>query len=450
MQHRQAARYLARRGLAVAALAACIAVAIAGLAAVAGAAGASGHAPLAAPRDPSYSLAAQRQAAQFTASGATFDPNRLVTDVNFTAVDSLTSAALQQFLAAQTGILATYSAPDHLGVKRSAAAIILQAARAWQVSPKVLLVTLQKEQSLLTAAKPSSTALDWAMGCGVPDTGSRQTKYQGFGNQIWYGAETLHNAAQNWIPDTTKTCFDGTPTPANASTWSLYNYTPWVGSVTTGGNYLFWEVYVRYFDDPLAVDRTAPTATVAGADALWHNAAVTLQFAATDNAGGTGVRTIASSLDGGVTWVTGTSVSIGAPVDHSGDGVHTVLYRATDDAGNVEASQSCTVKIATRQPHPVANWKATVRRGGTAKLLYVVSEHQPGPKTADVVIHVRNAAGKLRATLQAAAIAVNTRHVLSFHCTLPAGSYRFVVNAIDAAGNHQAVGAANTLVVRKA
>ena len=184
MQHRQAARYLARRGLAVAALAACIAVAIAGLAAVAGAAGASGHAPLAAPRDPSYSLAAQRQAAQFTASGATFDPNRLVTDVNFTAVDSLTSAALQQFLAAQTGILATYSAPDHLGVKRSAAAIILQAARAWQVSPKVLLVTLQKEQSLLTAAKPSSTALDWAMGCGVPDTGSRQTKYQGFGNQL--------------------------------------------------------------------------------------------------------------------------------------------------------------------------------------------------------------------------------------------------------------------------
>ena len=98
----------------------------------------------------------------------------------------------------------------------------------------------------------------------------------------------------------------------------------------------------------------------------------------------------------------------------------------------------------------MANWKATVTRGGTAKLLYVITEHQPGPKTADVVIHVRDGAGRVRATLKAAGVAVNTRHSLSFHCTLPAGSYRFVVNAIDAAGNHQAEGAANTLVVRKA
>ena len=111
---------------------------------------ASPTSPPAAPRDPSYSLAAQRQASRFATTDASFDQDRLVTDVNYTAVDSLTSAALQQFLAKQTGILAAFHAPDHLGVKRSAVAIILQAARAWQVSPKVLLATLQKEQSLLT------------------------------------------------------------------------------------------------------------------------------------------------------------------------------------------------------------------------------------------------------------------------------------------------------------
>ena len=335
-------------------------------------------------------------------------------------------------------------------MKRSASAIILQAARSWQVSPKVLLATLQKEQSLLTATKPSSTALDWAMGCGVPDTGPRQTKYQGFGNQIWYGAETLHNPAQNWIPDTTKKCYDGTPTPVNASTWALYTYTPWIGSATTGGNYLFWEAYVRYFGDPLAVDRTAPTATVSGADALWHNAAVTLHFAATDNAGGTGVRTIASSLDGGVTWVTGTRSHVAAPADHSGDGVHTVLFRATDDAGNVEASQSCTVKIATRQPQPGGQLEGhrDARRHGQAAV-----RHQRAPAGAEDGGRgdprarqggksARHAEGRGRRR-EHASLAELPLHAAG-------GSYRFVVNAIDAAGNHQAEGAANTLVVRKA
>jgi hypothetical protein len=454
MQHRHADRRLARRGLAAAALTACLAAAIACLVAAFSAtawAGAAPAAPLgAAPRDPSYSVAAQRQVALLgAADGAVFDQNHVVTDVNFTAVDSLTSAALQQFLAAQTGILATYRAPDHLGKTRSAAAIILQAARAWQVSPKVLLATLQKEQSLLSAPKPSTTALDWAMGCGVPDSGALQTKYQGFGKQLWYGAETLHVAAQGWVPGTTKVCGDGTVTPTDASTWALYTYTPWIG-VKGGGNKLFWTVYLRYYGDPLAVDRTAPTATVSGADTDWHNAAVTLHFSAVDDAGGTGVRSIESSLDGGVTWTAGTSTSVDAPADHSNDGAHPVLYRATDDAGNVAAPQSCTVKIATRRPHPVANWRATATRGGTARLTYVITEHRPGPATADVVIRVRNAAGRLRATLTASAVSMNTRHTLSFQCTLPAGKYRFVINAVDAAGNRQAEGAANTLVVKAA
>jgi hypothetical protein len=101
-------------------------------------------------------------------------------------------AAQPGFLAAQPGILATYQTPDHRGVKRSAAAIIYLAAKAWQVSPRVILATLQKEQGLLSASSPSTNALEWAMGCGCPDSGGRDTAYEGFAKQVWYGAESLH------------------------------------------------------------------------------------------------------------------------------------------------------------------------------------------------------------------------------------------------------------------
>ena len=49
-------------------------------------------------------------------------------------------------------------------------------------------------------------------------------------------------------------------------------------------------------------------------------------------------------------WTKGTSVTVPAPADHSGDGLHTVAYRSADKAGNVEVAQSCQVKIDTTPP----------------------------------------------------------------------------------------------------
>jgi hypothetical protein len=81
---------------------------------------------------------------------------------------------------------------------------------------------------------------------------------------------------------------------------------------------------------------------------------VTVTLSAVDNAGGSGmVGGLAKTeykVDGAATWTTGTSVVIGAPADHSNDGVHTVSYRSTDAAGNVEATKSCTVKVDTTPP----------------------------------------------------------------------------------------------------
>ena len=336
----------------------------------------------ASPRDPSYSPAAQRQATlpATPLGAATFDPNDVITDVNFTAVDSLSQSAVQSFLAAQTGILSSYQAPDFNGVTRSAAAIIQQAAVAWQVSPKVILVTLQKEQGLLDATSPSAAALAWAMGCGVPDAGSPNTTYEGFGNQVWYGAESLHDDGPGFFAGIVKVCGDGTVEPADAASFALYTYTPWIG-INGGGNKLFWTLYWQYFGDPLAVDALPPTTTVSGTDVLWHKRAVTLTFSAVDNSGGTGVAYTQYRLGSGP-WTAATKVVIAAPASHANDGVHLIAYRSVDDAGNLEVARSCCVRIDTRRPKPLANWAAAVRRGHTASLTYSVSDPRPGSPTA--------------------------------------------------------------------
>jgi uncharacterized protein YvpB len=466
-----------------------------------------------------------------------FVPNYLITDVNFTAVDSLTAPAIQSFLSARNTALATYETADHLGVTRSASTIIWQAAHAWSVSPKVILVTLQKEQSLLTTLQPSAGALMWAMGCGVPDTGGPNTFYASFGKQVWYGAASLHNAALNWSAGSTKVCGDGTVQPADAATYALYTYTPWIG-INGGGNKLFWNVYQQYFGSPLAVDTIAPATTVSGADSLWHKSAVTLHFSAIDNPGGTGVAYTEYKIDSGP-WTQGTAVTIPAPTNHANDGIHTILYRSVDDAHNVEkahtcsvkidttapttsvsgadsgwhhtavtltfkasdgangsgvafteyslgggiwqkattltlaalanhtndgvhtilyrsmdnagnlgSTQSCTVSIDTRRPQPIANWATAVARGQTARLSYYISDARPGSPTATVTIRVRDAAGHLVKKLIVDNAPVNQRLWAAFPCLLAKGVYRFFVYATDAAGNDQTRVVANSLTVR--
>ncbi|PKQ37660.1 MAG: hypothetical protein CVT59_06345 [Actinobacteria bacterium HGW-Actinobacteria-1] len=174
-----------------------------------------------------------------------FSPNTVISDANFRDVDSMSEEDVQRFLDAQSGTLATYTALDHAGVRKSAAAMIVDAARQWRISPKVILATLQKEQSLISDPTPSQNALDWAMGCGKADTHT-DYKYQGFGNQIWGGAQVLDKNTAPWHEGIQMT-IDGTPVfPSNASTYSLFKYTPHLRGTTS-----FWMLYWRYFGDPL-------------------------------------------------------------------------------------------------------------------------------------------------------------------------------------------------------
>ena len=90
------------------------------------------------------------------------------------------------------------------------------------------------------------------------------------------------------------------------------------------------------------IDTTAPV-TSDNAPAGWSNSAVTVTLTATDS-GGSGLATTEYKLDGAAGWSTGTSVAV------TGEGVHTLLYRSIDAAGNSEAERTASVRIDTTAP----------------------------------------------------------------------------------------------------
>ncbi|MDO8916325.1 MAG: hypothetical protein Q7W16_09620 [Coriobacteriia bacterium] len=174
-----------------------------------------------------------------------FPPGTAISDANYLASGSMSAAAIQSFLNAQSGSLKSYSGPDHNGVRMTAAQMIADACVAHGVSPKVVLATLQKEQSLISRASPSQYALDWAMGCGKAESYTIAS-YKGFGMQIWQGARVLIKNRAGWRSGCSLPIDRTTVYPTNASTYSLYRYTPHFAGVTS-----FWRIYWRYFGDTM-------------------------------------------------------------------------------------------------------------------------------------------------------------------------------------------------------
>ncbi|HEY5549441.1 MAG TPA: hypothetical protein VIL17_07620 [Coriobacteriia bacterium] len=218
------------------------------------------------------------------AFAATYDPLDVIPYDTWRASSSMTAADIQTFLAALPGPLKSLVIADYAGVVKPASQIIWDAAHAQNLNPKIILATLQKEQSLLTVSNSSNAArLVKAMGCGVwgaidPKTGLTTNRSPGFGHQIWDGANKLstYEITYNWFPGKTKTVtaymtvdatktvsgqivhydntvpYDKTIVPANASTFALYTYTPYYPQRNV------WDIYVRYFGDPHAPARLQP------------------------------------------------------------------------------------------------------------------------------------------------------------------------------------------------
>jgi hypothetical protein len=139
-----------------------------------------------------------------------------------------------------------YSAPftclrDYSQNGKSAARIIYETAQSFSINPQVLLVLLQKEQSLVTDTWPLSIQYRSATGYGCPDTAACDSDYYGFTNQVrwaarmfrailndsptWYTPYELGTNFIRYSPDSS--CGGSNVNIQNRATQALYNYTPY-------------------------------------------------------------------------------------------------------------------------------------------------------------------------------------------------------------------------------
>lgn len=188
-----------------------------------------------------------------------FNPDYIISDQELVDYDSMTADEIQQFFIDHGSFLAYYDAiwPE-TGLATRAMDIIWQAAQKFQISPKFLLVLLEKEQSLVSIKKPpAQKRLDWAMGYAACDkcwlSHPLVAKYGGFGNQVYYAAERIRNTYLADLekygvthtgmgPGITKKIDKKKVTPANDVTAILYTYTPHIT-----GNKNFFLIWNRWF-----------------------------------------------------------------------------------------------------------------------------------------------------------------------------------------------------------
>src|SRR3990167_3953529 len=139
-----------------------------------------------------------------------FDPNMLISDARFSDTLTLGGAeGIQKFLESKGSPLAATSPdfitkrrepadvnlksrlPDprpNLGRLRSAAELIYDASTSSGLNPQVVLVTLQKEQTLITGTFSDAAlqrALDRSLGFGCPDEGGCSDIFLGFYHQLF-------------------------------------------------------------------------------------------------------------------------------------------------------------------------------------------------------------------------------------------------------------------------
>jgi photosystem II stability/assembly factor-like uncharacterized protein len=184
---------------------------------------------------------------------------------------------------------------------------------------------------------------------------------------------------------------------------------------------------------------TAPPSTISNGDGAWHRTAQTVTLTPND-IGGAGLAGTEYSLDMGTTWRDGTVIAFDAPADHANDGVHRLLYRSTDRAGNREATQLNVVNIDTLGPRCSAPRQAAVNAGSKGILRFKADDATSGARRATITLS--DSRGRARRTFVRyagnwGASPPPTYYWLRFTCDLKPGRYRIAVSAVDRAGNAQ-------------
>ncbi|TFD82682.1 hypothetical protein [Cryobacterium fucosi] len=239
-------------------------------------------------------------------TGADFSAGNIISDKNFFDAASLSESQVQSFLTSQNCVPRdgvpclrdfTQSTPTVSAVggghcaqysgaaNESASRILSKVAGACGISPKVLLVLLQKEQSLVTS--PSAYGYQRAMGWGCPDSGPNYSancdaNYFGFFNQVYKSAWQFRQYTQYPlnIPGESGTrkyhigtvyiqnhpnvsCGGSNVYIQNQATANLYLYTPYQPNASAlanlygsgdacgaYGNRNFWRIFSDWFGQP--------------------------------------------------------------------------------------------------------------------------------------------------------------------------------------------------------
>lgn len=244
------------------------------------------------------------------AKAASFDAGRIIDDAIFTNKSAMTVSGIQDFLNSKVPTCDTWhvagpsaqgATPPWTCLKNyyentstgannlngaaipsgaiSAAQIIYDAAQTYNLNPQVLLVTLQKENGLITDDWPYPWQYRTAMGFACPDNGSCDPAYYGFYKQVNQAARHFRNfydlnpswyipfrPGTNYIQWNPNAACGGTNVNIqNSATAALYSYTPYQPNAAalnnlygTGdgcsayGNRNFWRDFNNWFGSTIS------------------------------------------------------------------------------------------------------------------------------------------------------------------------------------------------------
>lgn len=175
----------------------------------------------------------------------------------------------------------------------SAAELIQRIGTACNVSQKVLLVLLEKEQSLISDSFPAQSQMDRATGFNCPDTAPCSAASAGFFRQVYSAARQLQvygTGSFTWYPVGQVSNIRFHPNVAcgstpvllqNRATAALYYYTPYQpnsaalnnlygtgDSCSAYGNRNFWRMYNDWFGSTLEIPGSRDFITAAYKDVL--------------------------------------------------------------------------------------------------------------------------------------------------------------------------------------
>ena len=249
-----------------------------------------------------------------------FDPGNIISDAVFFDGRAMDAGAIQDFLrskspsscaaAATDGspcledyrLNTTTVAPDGLcagyqgAARESAATIIAKVAVSCRISPRVILVLLQKEMGFITSGNPTAKMYDRAAGYYCPDigTGWCHPDYAGLQKQLYNAGKQyqryatypknysyragFNNTIQWSVPSS---CGTSVVHIQNQATAGLYNYTPYRpnqaalnagygtgDSCSAYGNRNFWLYFTDWFGSTQSAGGAAIAARAALPDAV--------------------------------------------------------------------------------------------------------------------------------------------------------------------------------------